>query len=291
MNVTKHPDDKTLHAYLQEPEAGKFTDVSLHLAQCSNCRKHIHQLEKFKAVYPSIEQTAVNEDQQQYVDQLLYHSPDDEALKQEIRNNPAMLKSALYGLTTHLQQSEKPVGTKQPEDTSPESLLSKFSNWISAPAPVWAGLATAAIVSIVATTLLVNNPAIDIPQADSTTLVSYQDDRNMRFFPKQTVPGIGFFNQANHYSKAFSDVEITLNDDGQVNLQWQTIEDATEYQLELYRFEQGAKTLEGKLATTEPHAAFNLQLESFNQRFEWTLTGRTAKQEAFIVSGGFIIQR
>lgn len=290
MNATPHPEDKILHAYLQEPESDQFIDVSLHLAQCRSCRQQIHQLERFKALYPSIEQIPLDEEQQQRVDQLLYRTPDDEALKQEIRSDPAMLKSAMYGLTAQPSPAIQSSSINKSEKTVSKSLISRLGDWMSIPIPVWAGFATAAVVSIIAITVLFNNPARHLPQVNSSMIVSYQDDRNMRFIPKQTVPGIGFFNQANHYSKPFGDVEITLSGDGQINLKWQAVNDASEYQLALHRFDQGAKTLAGKLTTSEPHAAFNLQLESFNQRFEWTLTGRTIDQESFIVSGGFIIQ-
>jgi hypothetical protein len=72
---------------------------------------------------------------------------------------------------------------------------------------------------------------------------------------------------------------------------WPDVEGATEYQISLYRFNEGDKQLVHKATTAEPRTMVDLQLESYNQRFEWTLSGNTAEQEAFITSGGFVIGR
>lgn len=295
MAYIEHPDDTLLQAYQQEPDADRFIDVSLHLASCADCRQQLQQVQYFRSIYPDLASEAINEQQQTRVDDFITGAlggSEYSLAKDEILSNPAMLKSALYSLSL---QPELPLQTESadlsPVSESKQGLWSSLIEWINWPTPAWAGFATAALITLTMTSLVLTNNVAKDAAHTSIHIASYQDNKSMRFIPRQTVPGIGFFSAANNHARPYDNIQLSLNSDQGLQIEWQPVEKANQYELALYRHSDGHRQLVKKVTTTEPHTTLQLGLESLNQRFEWVLSGNTDEQETFITSGGFVISR
>jgi hypothetical protein len=294
MTFSDHPQDDLLQAYRRDPDAERFSAISLHLAQCSECRRQIEMMETLQAVYPRIDNEVPSEAQQQRIDELANDALSDtqrQQLKQEIRENPVMLKSALYSLANEVQIEAPADSAFHAETLEPQGLWSRVKQWLDVPTPVFGGAVAASLIALTVGTLQLNTASLDQDLADQPNIVAYQDSSSMRFIPPQSVPGIGFFSGANNYAKPYGNIELEFNADNRLQMLWPDVEGATEYQISLYRFNEGDKQLVHKATTAEPRTMVDLQLESYNQRFEWTLSGTTTEQETFITSGGFVIGR
>lgn len=293
MKLNQHPDDQQLQAYLQEPEADRFIDISLHLASCVDCRQQLAGMQKFKSIYHQLKGVALSDQQQQRVDEFTQQSlsrEDYAVAQEEIRAHPAMLKSALYSLS--LQPVAVQAGSTQRTSAikNQSSFIARLIEWFNWPMPQWSSVALASVITLMVT-LVVDNTMLQQAANTSLQISSYQDSENMRFIPPQTVPGIGFFSAAKNYTKPYQGLQVSLDQNQQLQLQWQAVDEATQYQVALYRFSNGNKQLVKKVTTQNTYAALQLQLESFNQRFEWTLSGSTSQQVSFITSGGFVISQ
>lgn len=293
MKLNQHPDDQQLQAYLQEPEADRFIDISLHLASCVDCRQQLAGMQKFKSIYRQLKGVVLSNQQQQRVDEFTQQSlsrEDYAVAQEEIRAHPAMLKSALYSLS--LQPVAVQAGSTQTTSAikNQSSFITRLIEWFNWPMPQWSSVALASVITLMVT-LVVDNTMLQQAANTSLQISSYQDSENMRFIPPQTVPGIGFFSAAKNYTKPYQGLQVSLDQNQQLQLQWQAVDEATQYQVALYRFSNGNKQLVKKVTTQNTYAALQLQLESFNQRFEWTLSGSTSQQVSFITSGGFVISQ
>ncbi len=290
MNFDQHPDDELLQAYQQEPAADRFIEVSLHLASCADCRQQLARVQNLRSIYRYIESETLSDEQQQRVEEFTQQSLSEEdyaAARDEIRNNPGMLKSALYSLSMPQDVLPHSIPANAPDNEN--SFMSQLIEWFNWPTPAWAGFAAGAVITLTVSVLLLGNSMLQHGATSSINIASYQDSKSMRFIPQQTVPGIGFFSAANNYAKPYDNLLISVDDDHQLQMQWQPVDNATQYQISVYRFSDGDKQLVEKVTTRNTYASIQLQLESFNQRFEWTLSGNTSQQEVFITSGGFVI--
>jgi hypothetical protein len=293
MAFNEHPEDALLQAYGQDPEAPQFSEISLHLASCAECRQQLQWSQKLRSIAPQLRNESVSDEQQRLVDEFTYEALDEaerEAAKASIRNNPAMLKSALYSLAQ--QQDAYP---QEREQTSVESSASRYNlwsyikEWFNVPIPAWAGFATAAVLTITLSAFISYDRGLPQDTSTSFNIASYQDNASIRFIPQQNVPGIGFFSGANDYARPYPNIKLKLDADARLQLQWPAVDKATEYQLSLYRHHDGDKQLVKKVTTSQTSASVQLPLKSFNERFEWVLSGRTSEQQSFITSGGFVI--
>jgi hypothetical protein len=294
MTSNQHPDDEQLQAYLQEPAADRFIEVSLHLASCVDCRQQLESLQNFRSIYRYIEGETLTEELQQRVDEFTQQSLTDSdyaAARDEIRNNPGMLKSALYSLSMPQQEPTQCVENSVSSTTEHKhGVLSMLREWFNWSTPVRIGFAAAAVITV-SISILLNSSVVKDGANVSMTIASYQDKQSMRFIPRQKVPGVGFFSAANNYAKPYNNLQFTLAADNRLLMQWPPVAKATQYQVTLYRYSEGNKQLVKKVTTGETHAMVQLPLESIHKRFEWTLSGSTSEQVAFITSGGFVISQ
>lgn len=295
MTYSEHPEYEVLRAYQQEPEAERFIDVSLHLARCADCRQQVEQSQKLRSIYPHVQTVTLSEQQQQQVDGYIYETlsaSDYAATKKQIRNNPVMLKSALHGLSMTQQVQQQRQTKTEPERVHAErSFISTLVQWFDWPAPAWTGFAVATLVAVTATTLLVSQNVLNGGSNKPIHVATYQDSQNMRFIPQQTVPGIGFFSMADNYTKPYDMIALNLTEENQLLLQWKPVDHATRYDIALYRHHEGEKQLVKKITTTQTSASIDVGVKSYNQRFDWVLSGSTSRQETFLTSGGFVISR
>lgn len=290
---TCHPDDATLDAYQQTPDAQQFRDVSMHLLNCVQCRHQLDMQMRLVTASAFLSNEPVTEAQQQNVDDFVY-AGDHAQMKNErqaIKQHSGMLKSALHSLVQSPQQLSlqiqesavtRPVISTQKRgwlETGWQYLQHKFSGWMTIPATA---LATLLLVAMVLQVI----PPASVP----VQLIAYQDDPAIHFLPVETMPGIGFFSAANQRTENFSGMQTTVADKTTLNFNWPDIDGAKHYRLTLYDFQQGKKTLLKNLDSNTTSASINLDAGSSGQRYEWILSGKTTANERFVSSGGFVMR-
>lgn len=293
MNNMPHLDEQTLAAYLQQPDAVESKAINLHLASCKQCRQQITLSNRLKTAFASIDQQASNEQQQQIVDDFLYgHLSTDEIdkVKQTIKNDPILLRSALFSLSHRQPDALKP-GRSEKKQLETQDWLNQLKDWFQWQTSAWASVAITAVVTVSLTVFVLHNRNAELPMDQSVAIASYQDDNVIRFVPKDSMPGIGFFTGAQHYSRPFQGMQISYSDKQQLQLEWEPIDKASTYELDIYRFSQGEKQLHDNLSTDQTHASINLTADDYNQRYEWVLSGQTNDDKNFITTGGFIVHQ
>jgi len=280
-----HPDDAALSAYLAAPDSPRFRSMSLHLAACRDCRQRASMMVRLQASAGHFTNETLNADQQQIVDDFVYARADQRSteVREQIRQHPAMLKSALHSLAHRreldtLQSSQE--NNKARRFGGWRQWLQKFrAGWISIPATA---LATALLTVLILQTMPRNTGAPEI--------IAYQDDPTVHFFPTSEMPGIGFFSAARQRSERYPAINIQQPSAGTLALSWPTIDQAQNYRLTLHGFRQGKKILLNSVDSNTTSALITLNDNSPGQRFVWTLSGKTASNERFVTSGGFVLR-
>lgn len=304
MNTRKHPEPELLMAYQQNPEAEQYAHIALHLAQCSQCRHQLSTSARLKELYPAIDSTHISAAQQQVVDELLYGDISNPALEKNrdsIRNNPLMLKSALHSLSAKYEaqdnlqqlQPEKPQPVKDHKPDPVQGWLGRMTDYIKVNSNTWLTASITAVVTLTVTLFMMPGGDLVNPvtnDGSSVTIASYQDDGQIRFMPRQSMPGIGFFSAAKHGSKPYDNIHIHYVAEDELLIKWAAVQNASAYELTLYRYSQGEKKLLHKEKTVHTSTRVQLKPRPFNQRYEWVLSGTTTDDQSFITSGGFIIQ-
>ena len=282
---TRHPDDATLQAWRQTPQAADLHSVALHLAGCRECRSVVDAQARLQEMGADLPLLSCDETEQTLVDELVYGQPDAgrrQSLLDQIRKKPAMLQSALYALAhrPHLSEPETPQQAAAP------SLSSRLAQYAQKFTAGWMAIPATALA-----TLLVTFLALQLWPANTPTqqLLAYQDDPSLHFIPVSRMPGIGFFSAAHQRSQAFGGVNIEWRDP-KVTLSWPAIDSAISYHLSLHGFSQGKKRLLKSIESTKTSATIKLAEKSGTRRFEWTLSGKTADKEQFFTRGGFVLR-
>jgi len=293
MNPIQHPDEELLNAFQHQPDTDAFKEVSLHLASCKHCREQVATSNLLKSGFNSINQQQCSEQQQQIVDDFLYNdlsTPEKNKARQIIKEDPVLLKSALFGLSHQIEELSGLKNSAQDQiqsDTQP--WLGRLTEWFQWQTTTWTTVAVSTVMAVTLTALVLQGR--NSATAPSITVASYQDNKIVRFLPKNDLPGIGFFTAANVTSKPFQSMQITYSDQQNLQLNWEPIKNVSEYDLSIYEFSQGEKKLQNKLSVSQTQASINLSHENYNQRFEWVLSGITNDDKSFITTGGFIIHQ
>lgn len=315
MNTDEHPDTGVFKAYLQNSESPDYATVRLHLARCPACRDEVDSLSSLTNNYmylddaSDVNETLRDEDHQlisEYVDGNLKAS---ERLKVEalINDNKYAMKSALHyanhssamarGLSTHTQDHRQTIAANVQHHTATRlsRVLSYLTQWLDVRAPVWAAVPATAFAVAVVIFSIQSYDSQPVPDANGNIVITgYQDNPVMQFRSTDTLPGIGFFSKADNYSSEYSDVQISVLDNGdstasKLKLQWPEVKNAAQYSMRLQVFNQGQKIPLGEISTETATVIFDLEKISPNNRYEWILTGRTRDKKTFYSTGGFVI--
>ncbi len=287
----KHPDDIELTDYLKNPDSSDYQAVSLHLAVCEMCRKQLNMMQQLKLNASNLNSQHCDKEQQQKVDSFIYGNLSAEqsgSLRDEIKNDPIALKSALHSLS---QQINKYPIDKTQQELKPKSDQTWTVAWFQKMVSSWFSIPVTAVMTMILTMTIMQFPDILNGQQKRIDIASYQDDKNIRFVSQKQLPGIGFFSSANQQSEPYQGVSISVINAQQLKLEWQPVQHAIDYTLSINRYSDGKKILHDKKVLSQPETTVLLNEEDFNQRFEWTLSGNTTEQKTFITSGGFVLTR
>lgn len=293
MNESIHPDTSLLNAYALQPDADDFYQLRLHLLSCKQCRDEVTLGKRFKADFSVFQSEHRTEDQQRIVDDYLYNEKNEQQrqhLKQQILNDPIMLKSTLFSLSHKSRQQETGDTTRVVKSNDPgQGWPGVLPGWLTMKTPIWASMGVTAVITLALTVFMLQR-SIDSPVPDTISIASYQDNNVIRFLPRDQLPGIGFFNRSMQAVQPFENMQIALDKNQMLEFSWMPVKLASAYQFNLFRFSGGEKKLLKTLTTEETHSDYQLQLADYNHRFEWVLSGHTTDDKTFITSGGFVVQ-
>ena len=287
MNATAptadHPDDEALRAYLAAPDAPRFRPFALHLAGCAECRHQLDLQTRLQAAAGDLPEEVLDEAQQQIVDDFVYAAPNQRSdqARAQIRAQPMLLKSALHSLA---QAGER---AQQPDAARPARRFAAVAEWMRTLHANWMTIPATALATLMLTLLVLQWMP---PQAELSEVVAYQDDASIRFFPASQMPGIGFFSAARQRSQDFPAIRIEQTAAGKLTLSWPPVEQAQNYRLTLHGLRQGKKILLKSIDSNTTSASITLQDARPGQRYVWTLSGKTAADERFVTSGGFVLR-
>lgn len=320
MNVKDHPELEELQKYLINSAAAEYSELRLHLAQCSECRsqvdglnalKHISQLpaETLNDTLTATLTEAQHQQIQDYIndDLSLNENRDEDHKKHErkqteqlIQSNPAAMKAALHltsnkalqermNLSTVPSNQESSNQESSSLESSKDSLFSTLTAYIkslfSYQTPLWIGAPlTAALVALLSITLFEQNTT-----QPPYTIASYQDNPIIQFRSKDNLPGIGFFAKSEISSATYDGLQVKVSDESHFELRWPAISNAVKYKLRLHRFNQGSKTLVNEITTDKTSVIIETESAEIFSRYEWALTGETSDERTFMAKGGFVI--
>lgn len=295
MNERRHPDHVLLNAYAHQPDADDFRQVSLHLLRCKECRDQVNLSNQIKTGFTSLHSEPCSDEQQRTVDDFLYNENSDQhqqQLKQQIRSDPQMLKSVLFSLSHRAQQKESLTVSQPLKSHKPSrNWIGMINEWLQLQSSTWATMSITAVVTLALTIFMLQQHSFDPDAGAGIRIASYQDNNVIRFFPREQLPGIGFFSGAKHSSLPFQNIRISTNEKQMLELSWEPVKSASAYELNLFRFTKGEKKLLETFKTTDILIHYQLGIEDYSQRFEWVLSGNTTDDKNFITTGGFIVQK
>ena len=308
MNTTTHPNTEALAAFLADPQAAEFEELSLHLASCGDCRsqvKVLSALQENPAIIDSayrqpaagdtadLEQAMQQQQIEYYVDGQL-QGEEKQHTATLLQDNPLALKAALHYACHSSAMRGKAAGSLNGSTSGQRSknrrehlaFMTAVRHWLRLRTPVWLAVPTTAIVTV--TLLLVLLPRTP-HYAGDFTIASYQDNAVIQFQKKNQSPGIGFFSNAHKTIKPYNNMQVKLVSGHSIALFWPAVEKAKSYTLRLQMFKNGQKITLGEVTTTTTHAEFTNIDTNANLRYEWVLSGETTDKKTFYTSGGFVI--
>jgi len=295
MNEHKHPNSALLDAYTKRPDAEEFRQVSLHLLHCKSCRDQVELSSRLRRQFSTLDSNSLTDEQQAIVDDFLYwekSAQDQQRLKQVIRNDPQLLKSALFTLSHQYTKDDAYQPTERVQPQNEElNWLTRLSGWLHWQTSTWVSAGVTALVTMTVTVLLLQPYDSGSNKENEVSIASFQDNPVMRFFPAQQLPGIGFFTGAAQNTSPYQGMHVSANAQQLLELNWPPVENASSYRLNLYRFADGEKTLVQSVETKDTQMRYSLQAEDFDHRFEWVLSGNTTDDEHFVSLGGFVITK
>lgn len=292
MNVKDHPELEVLNKYLINSTSAEFSDLRLHLAQCSECRAQVDGLNALAHISHLPTDTLTETQHQKIHDYINDELPVGERkeIEQFIHSNTSAMKAALH-ITSHnsLQDRISSATVTGFQESTTNRFLSTFSAYLksllSYQTPLWISApVTAALVALLSLNLFEQN-ATQQPY----TIASYQDNAIIQFRSKDNLPGIGFFAKSELSSTDYDGLQVNVSDNRHFELHWPAISNAVKYKLRLHRFNQGKKSLVSELTTDRTSVVIETESEKIFSRYEWSLTGNTSDNRSFMAKGGFVI--
>jgi len=306
MKPIKHPAKEALLAYIEAPEAQESAAIGRHLISCRSCRQAIQQLSSVVTqlehnlhYYPQAKSSLADEDIADWVEGKL-SAGETQRLDALIHNEPAALKAALHyanhslkmqrELTWHesSQASQSSTGTAPNRLPRNISLWQRFVQWRP---PVWMTVpvtmtATACLVLVVVFSQSMFVPSVE-PQL---SIISYQDTPVIQFTRAAPRPGIGFFSQGSQQKRQpFDDMMIRADPQQGLHLQWTPVNNAKNYNIQLYLIEGDQRLPIGKGYSENASMVISDFQAIAGRRYAWELTGSTVDHLKFKANGGFFV--
>lgn len=292
MNVKDHPELEILNKYLANSASAEFSELRLHLAQCSECRAQVDGLKALTHISQLPTDTLTETQHQQIQDYINDDLPINEhkSIEQFIHSNPSAMKAALH-VTSNNSLQDRMNAAPAPEfhKSSTNDLFSTLSAYLkslfSYQTPLWISAPlTAALVALLSLNLFEQNST-----QQPYTIASYQDNAIIQYRSKDNLPGIGFFAKSEVSSSAYDGLQVSVSDDRHFEIRWPAISNALNYKLRLHRFNQGNKSLVSELTTDKTSVIIETESVEIFSRYEWALTGETSDERTFMANGGFVI--
>jgi len=291
MNVSDHPNLALLKNYLNNSKAVEFNSLRLHLAQCSQCRTLVDGLAGLESICQQPLDDALNEQQHLQISDYIHgrlNTTENQQIHELINSDASAMKAALH-YASHKSSIERAVDLNNPSSTSSMQatlIYNKLKSLLSFKSPVWLSVpVTAAFIALLSFNLLNQSP----PDQPPYTIASYQDNPIIQFRSKESLPGIGFFNQSDQTSKNYNGLQVSVSNDNQLTLRWPPVSNAAKYTLRLQIFEKGNKIVLADIRTEKNFANISINLETIYHRYEWELSGETHDNRVFMANGGFVI--
>jgi hypothetical protein len=153
---------------------------------------------------------------------------------------------------------------------------------------LWAALPSAALAAAV---LIVAMTLMQSAATRGVQVAGYQDNPVIEFRAAEQAPGIGFFTPQAAHKTAFGPVTVALSAGNRVELAWPEVPQARVYTLRLARIVKGKPVALGEVTGAENRAAFTGLEIVFDQRYVWTLSGKTMQNQVFFSEGGFVLHQ
>lgn len=304
--------------YLEDPDSPTAMRTSLHLAQCRACRSRADTLAAMKVHLGAISGDSLGQaaDSDAELDRLFGSQAlerfvagqmtEDEApaVRRALAESPVALKAALHFAESSaaMQRELQPDGAGAPavdkgEAPGEEGAGSAAWGRLAAawdglrrrfrwPTLLWSALPTAALAGAI---LILGLTVMQSAAPGGVQVAGYQDNPVIEFRAADQAPGIGFFNPQMRRETAFGPVKVMLSAGNRVELTWPEVPQAEGYTLRLARIVDGKPVSLGELTGTENRAAFTGLEIVFDQRYVWTLSGKTTQNQVFFSDGGFVL--
>ena len=298
----QHPDDSSLQNYLRSLEhlssdvVNDNSAISGHLVDCKSCRQRVDFISKLKTSIELVGNIEVDVDDE--LDILTSDSSattDKNSIRNQIMDNPAKLRSALHSLSHRKSMQRKlgdvpgedqseqirPTGTTQREPKPEFGLFEPALLWlrnISFNQSVFASVIAIALL----TSLIVSNQKPRVTQ--------FEEIAGLKIISQDSsLPGIGFFNNANVTHQNYAGITIGIEEGNTVEMNWAPIPGVNLYHIKVQRFVNGMSETVSQFETVETEAQLVMDGSFLNVRFEWTLSGEKNDGSAFLARGGFVI--
>jgi len=200
------------------------------------------------------------------------------SLRARLQADPRLLREALH----YSVVETAPGGRAAPVRKPVGAWLAQLFAWR---APVWAAAGTAAV--LVLAVALIRLPGIG---ADGgLRLAAYRDDPVIRFAAQDSLPGLGFFADAQTEAQPFADVRVQLRGSDLV-MDWPDVAGARGYTVQLLVTEQGRQREIAKVDVAASSAVIDDIQPVTGRRYVWVISGTSAGQRTFATRGGFVLQ-
>jgi hypothetical protein len=276
--------------YLEQPEAAAHTQYRRRLLASPLSRERADRAwriqqtlrEDPQSVIPEIgDETALTPAMREELQSLRDGTLNEErraSLRERLQADPRLLREALHysvgegAPREHAASVRKPIG----------AWLAQLSAWR---VPAWAAAGTAA--ALVLAVVLITPSGVS--EEGGLRLAAYRDDPVIRFAAQDTLPGLGFFADAQTETQPFADVSVQLRGNELV-MDWPEVAGARGYTVQLLVTEQGRQREVAKVETAASSAVIGEIKPVTGRRYVWVISGTAAGQRKFATRGGFVLQ-
>lgn len=304
-----HPDVEQLAGYMESPESSQHSTIRKHLMSCDHCRTRVDKLIQLefdiRHYVPRFRQQSVvnnnfdneNQDIEQFIDKQL-DSDKSHSVKQQIQSSPESLKAALHyavhstAMNKNVNNSNSDSGLQKykesRKDRATGSVFHYLIQLLRSPAPVWSmAPATLLLAIIISLPLIYSQTSY---QDNGLLIAKFQDNAVLSYSSADIPAGsIGFFHDAKSRTEPFNGIDVTVNSNKGLDLNWRPVNKAKSYTLKVYRIENNEQHELISRSTTRPTVNLNnINLES-GKHYRWQLNGLTEDGLKFSTQGDFVL--
>ena len=320
MSAQPHPSLEELAGFVQEPEAMEFSQLRIHVATCSDCRKNISDIEKLiiakDSITSSLKESDYDDEKHLSNDEIKRYvstadgDPDKHRIKTHLKTCGECQKAVLkYRSHVYANQPEPEEPSHSSTVTQPHQATPNNQTELAKDDSLWAGLRkkkpilalsaglawlawlktpTVALTGILTGVMLTQWHGVENASSDGFMVATYQEEERVTFTPKGSPIGVGFFSSANQTSQLFNGITFTNRDEYSFQTEWTPIPGANSYTLRLFLIDNGIQQLITEQSTNTNQVTVSGHEILPHKRYEWQLAGET-QNEHFETRGGFVL--